>query len=76
MDKYGRNRQMLYRNPVSICLRNQEEAKKIDKTGRICIIIQHGYGLKNVKNIVEKNSGELVLKVEKNQFIVELRIRN
>lgn len=36
----------------------------------------HGFGLKNVKNIVEKNNGELVLKVEKNQFIAEIRIKN
>ncbi len=36
----------------------------------------HGFGLKNVKNIVEKYNGELVLKVEKNQFIAEIRIKN
>ncbi|MCI8669668.1 MAG: GHKL domain-containing protein [Lachnospiraceae bacterium] len=58
-----------YQNTEDKIIQNEILTTKSDKRN-------HGYGLKNVKNIVEKNSGELVLKVEKNQFIVELRIRN
>lgn len=36
----------------------------------------HGFGLKNIKNIVERNDGEMVCRTENNQFIVEIRIKN
>lgn len=35
----------------------------------------HGFGLKNIKNIVEKNYGEIEYKIEKNIFIVEIRMK-
>lgn len=36
----------------------------------------HGFGIKNVKNVVEKYNGEFIYKKENNQFVAEIRIKN
>jgi hypothetical protein len=36
----------------------------------------HGFGLKNIKNIVRKYNGEFMYKKEENQFYAEIRIKN
>lgn len=45
------------------------ETKKIDKEN-------HGYGINNIKNILEKTGGKLELKIEEGQFIAEVTLRN
>lgn len=45
------------------------ETKKIDKEN-------HGYGINNIKNILEKTGGKLELKIEESQFIAEVILRN
>ncbi len=52
----------------NLCGNNFETTKEDKKN--------HGFGLKNIKNIVQKYNGEFLYKKEENQFYAEIRIKN